>query len=364
MVVDTLASSSHNAALNDLVMFLQSVGIEQVDVPSMRCSATGGSRVPVKHAITYFRSVCLVRDVSVLAGNVHVDLIEKISKNVAFNDYELTKVLPNVIKEFGKKLPLVEDLLSTPAASELEASGWQLLTSFATLRVWQRSMAAFRQCCIDTLLREWCKVLSGHVAKANDTCPAWDAFITDSDYQEDLAVKALRGKAGKVVKTHNDLHGVLADLNQVAAAIEVVPKLQTHAITATESQLALHMMAKARATSVIINGVELMSQYRNHMLGPERARAFLKNHPEGAVRQGVPATFWREMENLSKEMPRQVVTSRPEKKDNAPIAVKTEEGKQPSTAVKTEGAGVVKKLRATTVDGPGAKGGLKRRRKE
>ena len=169
------------------------------------------------------------------------------------------------------------------------------------------------------------------------------AFADNGVYKEQMGKSVLSGKVNDVIKMHNDIHRITQSMSEACKAMDVDPPAQEHPSTCQVVAEATSMMSKAKFTSVLCRGVDLLCTHRDTVGGPALAQEFLDNYKAEGEKQSTKS-LWTAIEAVAGSSASGTKASTPPHiQDNIPC--KLEQGQatiaQASTAAQ-EGAKAVK----------------------
>lgn len=288
---------AHNEAHRRLADLAEIMGLETILLPGVFAQDGSAAEVVVQQALIVLKVFCRVHDIGIVAADLHTNLIELGStKLVAISS--LKGYLCDALHELRSMLCELESSVRSDEAIAVEREGLRLATSLSVVREWLKSMAIFSGACEKELLKNFVKHLEAEVANCRKAVPEWEAAFQgpEKKFNETLAAKLMMNKLGLVVRKHNLIHEILASMNQVARMLEITPKLPNHPISQAAVAVGLSTLASLTTASIICRGVELLTKFKDDVVGPSKAAEFLKEYqPKG---QTIHQSFWHEFTEL------------------------------------------------------------------
>ena len=286
------ALCSHDLLLKSLEAFVQSTSIESVKLSGLRKAGTDGTdMVPWDEAHLFLKTMGKVRSVAAIAARLHLEHIVAQIGSPNVPESSSLGEMACLLVALGNALTELDMILHDPQAAQMEGQGWQSDSSFTLLRHWQMSMAAFRSKIITHWLEKWVMKLVFVSKKVKSDAPTWEPCMRDDILNRQLASSSIKGKLGRVVSGHNEMHALLATFRDSAEQVGIVPRLADHPVTQSSIAECLHLLTILKTSLTVVQGLDILANFNEHHLGPAKAKKFLDENPEEQRSDSVPKVF-------------------------------------------------------------------------
>ena len=296
-VID-ISNLAHNILRANLDSFVGSTrGAQAVPIACMRKAGANDidQVVPWNSAKVYLDVVVIARTVACLGARVHTDFLMGGAKNQAMDRLDL---FANLLKGFGDSLTTLDLLLHHESIATLEADDWHFRTSFTSWKLWQGCMAILRGKAVTVWQQLWVTVLGGLASRVKSIPPAWETVFESGVLNRQRAASMIKGKYSQLVAGHTSVHTMLTRMNAGAEVVEVSPVMSKHPLTEAAIAEALHTMDKLCTAACVVSGLDILTTYQYHHLGPNKADKFLAGCPTDKRCPAIPQLFWDELASL------------------------------------------------------------------
>ena len=175
-------------------------------------------------------------------------------------------------------------------------------------------------------------------AKTRAALPVWRSCITNESIDEPAALKLLCGKNAAIVKAHNDLYDRLYDFAQCFKSIELVPELESNALSKQDISVARTTLGECKGCSILAQGMDILAVKDQHG-GIRAAKAFVEKNAEPYSH--LPPPFWRELKTCAEYAP--TLAQTPTKRVSSAVSTSSSTSPAPkakAVVCKTEGTAV------------------------
>lgn len=188
----------------------------------------------IEDGLLILRVWSCLQDIASLASVLHTDLLVKSTELGKLTTDWMCNGASFVLKAMQTMISKIDELVCSEAAMSVERQGVKLAAPLASLREWARCMSNFSGVCQAILLRSMSIALEKITTKCKAKVPAWTACFDDNGkLLESIAWKLMTPTVlSGLTAGYNDIHNMLSGMNRAAKALNVVPRLQEHEITA------------------------------------------------------------------------------------------------------------------------------------
>lgn len=293
---DLLDEMPHRVLLKNLRLVFDAVDEPSVSLPGPRRAThegDGPATLTAERALTYLGLVVGVRDIAVLLSCLHHRMVMPINSNTTLTKEAQLKLLPVIFGALDKAISELSNFLSAREVTEMEREGWVLPLPFSLARNFEKNSKVLHGRYLTMLVTSWAGLLGEATEKTMASCPPWGCCMTDSSFDEEMAVSMTQGKLAGLVRTHNAMHDLLSSINTAAVQVRLTPRVQEHEASRSSVKAALHSLGIVSAAVTICSGTQLVAQVKNRRDGASQVRSFLDRHPADMRSETpVPNGFW------------------------------------------------------------------------
>lgn len=295
-----LQGALYNRAYSEFAELVMATGMIEVNMQMLLPKGSKKVMMQAPLAGMYLRTICVVRDASVVAAYLQRNILDRDAKDAPLSDDSINHNFASALGCFNKLIADMDSLLQGSEAFSLESEGWDLALSMPMARAWCKSMFVFGDRSLSALISLWMRGLTSVAEACASACPNWQAAFNNKVLNLPLLQRICSGRLSAIAASHNKLHDYMSKLNTMANHLQISPRLKEHELCAEPIAVALNIMAKASDAVTICTGAAILADGTHDLQASAKAKNFLKQYEASGAQRELPATFFDELRLLSK----------------------------------------------------------------